>query len=187
MVTPPCGCSTCVPVDAGQPDTKVCPPVACPAIKCAYGTVPNADPCGCPSCALPDASTDSASNGCTGLDECACHATSNCTVLSPSCYCPFPQCGSGACVCGGGKFAGCAPANLATCANAKARVASLCPSLSTTALDNLCTQSDTTCATECLNEVSACSDISCSLCTACDCAGDKYMACVSKCKAAIAQ
>ena len=53
--TPVCGCPTCVPADAGTPDTVGCTPVLCPAIACLDGTIPNPDPCGCPICGSPDA------------------------------------------------------------------------------------------------------------------------------------
>lgn len=185
IVTPTCGCSTCVPVDAGAPDAKICPPVMCPAIACVYGTVPSPDPCGCPICAGPDAGADGAKPACVGLDECTCFATSSCGVIAEACWCPFPQCAAdGACGCGGGHFVGCAPAGLTTCAAARSRVGSLCPNLKGATWDNLCQQSDP-CITKCLNEVSTCGDISCSMCEACDCAGDAFLRCRTECKAAL--
>ena len=123
---------------------------------------------------------------CVGLDECTCQATSGCSVISDSCYCPYPQCGAnGACICGGGQFVGCAPASLTTCTDAKARVAGLCPQLQGPTWDGLCSVSDSVCVTKCLNELGSCSDISCTLCETCDCASDPYMRCVSNCKNAL--
>jgi hypothetical protein len=187
LVTHPCACPTCEPIDGGQPDVVGCPPVACPAIACAGGMVPNPDPCGCPLCAPLDAAPDTAKLACVDLAECTCQATSGCSPIAEACYCP--QCGSDpdVCKCSGGRFLGCAPASLATCTAAKARVAALCPQFSGTIWDNLCAQSDSACATKCLNEVNACGDMSCSLCAACDCAGDRYMTCLGKCPSALAR
>jgi hypothetical protein len=61
MISPPCGCGGCVPVDggtsdAGKPDALVICNVMCPMIACTYGYLPNPEPCGCPKCApTPDA------------------------------------------------------------------------------------------------------------------------------------
>jgi hypothetical protein len=188
IVTPTCGCPACVPMDAGQPDAIICPPIACPAIGCVGGTVPNPEPCACPICAPADAAVETSKPACVGLDECACHATSGCRAIAgPPCYCPPPECTPTVlCACGGGKFIGCAPANLATCADAKARVAGLCPSLNGPTFDSLCDQSDSACITECLNEVTSCSDVYCTFCEACDCATDPFMSCRGKCNSSLA-
>jgi len=58
LVSPPCGCTGCMPVDggtsdAGKPDAPVICNVMCPMIACTYGYLPNPEPCGCPSCAPP--------------------------------------------------------------------------------------------------------------------------------------
>ena len=186
IVTPPCGCPSCVPVDAGASDTVVCPPVACPAIACANGTAANPAPCGCPICAPGDAAGETQQVACVGLDECACFTASGCSVIANACYCPFPQCSpNGACVCGGGQFIGCAPTNLTTCTAAKARVAALCPQLHGATFDNLCTQSETACVAKCLNDVGACGEVGCAFCEACDCAGDAFSTCVGKCRSAL--
>jgi Tfp pilus assembly protein PilX len=105
-----------------------------------------------------------------------------------ACYCPFPQCGSGACICGGGKFIGCAPVALATCAAATARVAALCPELVGTRFDNFCTSTsdNSGCVTKCLNQVTACGDLVCSSALACDRATDLYTMCMGACKSALA-
>jgi hypothetical protein len=61
MLSQPCGCGGCVPVDggtsdAGKPDTPVICYVMCPMMACTYGHLPTPAPCGCPSCApAPDA------------------------------------------------------------------------------------------------------------------------------------
>jgi hypothetical protein len=194
MVTPACGCPTCVPADAGATDLEACPPVNCPAIRCAYGIAPNPDPCACPQCALPDAaadtsgpSPDGAKLACVDLDECTCQAQSGCGAVTESCYCPFPKCGSGACICGGGRFLGCVPSGLATCASARDRVAGLCPQLAGTSFDKLCDQADTRCTVKCLAEVGSCADIFCGFCTTCDCMADPYSACVANCTASLTQ
>lgn len=189
VVTPPCGCPICVPVDAGAPDAVICPHVACPAIECVGGTVPNPNPCGCPICAPADAAAaETAKLGCVNLDECTCRLTSGCTAIAESCYCPYPHCDqSGACVCGGGQFIGCAPVDLATCTNAKARVAGLCPHLSGSTFDTLCQRSDSACVTKCLNEVSSCGDVACAFCEACDCVADGFSACVGSCNTALGE
>jgi hypothetical protein len=189
LVPRECSCPVCVPVDAGTADASACPPVACPAIRCAYGTIPSSDPCDCPTCALPDAGTDSSPSPCSALDECACADANGCAVLAEACYCPFPQCNpNGACICGGGKFVGCVPAGLDSCPDAKARVADLCPSLAGPVLDDLCDRTDDTlCITKCLDELDSCSDIFCSLCVDCDCAVDDFSMCVAQCRTRLAQ
>jgi len=188
LVPRECSCPVCVPVDGGTPDAPACPPVACPAIGCAYGTIPSSDPCGCPTCARPDAGTDSSPSPCSALDECACTTTNGCASLTEACYCPFPKCGeNGACICGGGKFVDCVPADLATCPDAKARVADLCPSLAGPALDDLCNPADTLCITKCLDEMDSCDDIVCSLCVDCDCALDSFSMCVAQCRTDLAK
>ena len=183
VVTPACGCPTCVPVDAGQSDAIVCPPIGCPTVACANGTT--RDLCGCFIC-VEDAGTDAAKLACIGLDECTCGKTSGCASIAEACYCPYPQCGNdGACICGGGQFIGCAPANLATCTAAKARVATLCPQLKGATFTGLCQQTDSACVTKCLNDATSCTDVFCSFCEGCDCASDAFMACRAKCTAAL--
>ena len=44
---------------------------------------------------------------CADLGECACITSLKCKPLTEACYCPFPQCGEGMCLCGGGKYLGC--------------------------------------------------------------------------------
>jgi hypothetical protein len=229
LLSQPCACPICVAVDAGQPDTGLCPPT-CPVVKCAYGSVrdpvcgcsiciePDAGvgkdatpiedaspdaclalpcanplcpagtrtvthPCACPTCEPVDAGVDAEKMACVGLDECACLRTKGCVAVAESCYCPYPQCDpSGACFCGGGKYLSCAPEQLEECTAAKDRVAKLCPNLSGPSFDGLCKGTDNACVTKCLKEVNACSDISCSMCEACDCASDAFMRCRSTCK-----
>jgi hypothetical protein len=76
---------------------------------------------------------------------------------------------------------------LGTCAAAKARVAGLCPDISGATFDDLCQQSDAGCITKCLNDVTSCGDVRCSFCEICDCAGDAFATCRSKCRSALAQ
>jgi len=183
----PCGCPICAPrPDAGVLDAIACPPIACPAIGCPYGELPNPDPCGCPICApRPDAGVDGGKMACVDLDECRCRAANGCAFLAESCYCPYPQCGAGACVCGGGKFIGCVPVNLSTCDAAKARVAELCPSLHGPTFDKLCEQSSATCITKCLGDVTSCDDVFCTFCEDCKCTADPFSTCVASCSAAL--
>ena len=48
--------------------------------------------------------------GCIGLDECSCWGRrADCQPIAENCWCPLPKCAPGACICGGGKFLGCAP------------------------------------------------------------------------------
>lgn len=182
----PCGCPICATHDAGVSDTAVCS-VLCPNLVCSSGIVPSPEPCGCPTCApTTDGGPDGSKLACVGLDECACHAATGCAPIADACYCPYPQCSSaGACVCGGGKFIGCAPSGLTTCTDAKARVASLCPQIGGSIWDAVCNQSDSGCIAACLNQVSACSDIACAMCEACDCASDSFTRCVATCKSAL--
>jgi len=189
VTTPPCGCPTCEAVDAGQADADICPPIACPALACAGGMIPNpADPCGCPICAPSDASADTEMLDCVGLDECTCFLTSGCSVVTDTCYCPFPNClQGGACRCGGGKVLGCAPQGLTTCTAAKARVAAMCPTLSGATFDSVCQQRDSVCVEECFNEVTSCRDVGCAFCEACDCAGDRFDTCRAKCRSLLAE
>jgi hypothetical protein len=191
----PCGCPICALPDAGT--AKDATADACIALPCAYplcapGYIVMDIPCGCPRCvpvdagqpdAVSDTGTDTSRLDCVGLDECTCFKTNGCMSVSEACYCPFPTCSTaGACVCGGGRFLGCAPSNLTTCAAAQARVSALCPSLKGTTYSGLCQQNASACITKCLNEVTSCSDIACTACDGCDCAGDRFSACVSVCK-----
>jgi hypothetical protein len=194
----PCGCPICGPpysVDAGtaRDGRKIDGPppcrIACPALACPGGYLPNPDPCTCPVCAptsdaavAKDVGGETSPASCTGLDECACFTTTGCTPIAEPCWCPFPQCNSsGACICGGGRFFACAPQAIATCAGAKARVAALCPTLKGPTFDGLCTRPAPACVTKCLAEVSSCSDVFCSFCETCDCAGDQFSNCYAQC------
>jgi len=191
----PCGCPICASPDAGT--VKDAPADACLALPCAYplcplGTTIMTPPCGCPTCVpidagqsdvAPGTGTDTSKLDCVGLDACSCFKSDGCASISEACYCPFPTCSTnGACVCGGGRFIGCAPASLTTCAAAQARVSTLCPSLKGTNYSGLCQQTASLCITNCLNEVTSCGDIACSACDLCGCAGDRFSACVAACK-----
>lgn len=192
---PVCGCETCLAPDAGPEAgggievardalADACLALPCALPLCAPGDVIVDHPCGCPTCERGDASADSGQLACVGLTECACRA-SDCHVLSEACYCPFPQCGSGSCFCGGGKFIGCAPVGLDTCAAAKKRLADLCPTLRGNTWKGLCQQSDRPCVTKCLNDVGTCDQAVCSFCEGCDCASDAFTTCVSSCERAL--
>lgn len=189
---PVCGCPTCIDPDAGvgkdaAPSKDVAPDVClqppCLPVLCPAGTRAVEHACACPTCEPVDAGADAEKSSCAGFDECRCFLANGCSVIAESCYCPYPKCSQGgACVCGGGKFVGCAPVGLGTCAAAKARVAGLCPTLPGPFLDGLCTGTDSACVTKCLNEVTSCDDLSCSSCEACRCAADAFMRCRDACQ-----
>lgn len=71
----------------------------------------------CAACAAPPGSDEGdmsrppedLASDCAALTECACRSRTGCQVIAEPCYCPFPQCGEGACICGGGRYLGCAP------------------------------------------------------------------------------
>jgi len=191
----PCSCPICAPADAGT--VKDATTDACLALPCAYplckpGETIVTPTCGCPTCVPADAGQvevareagiDTSTLDCVGLDACACLATSHCSSLSEACYCPYPACGAGGeCFCGGGQFIACVPAGLTTCDAAKARVSTLCPTLKGMTYDGLCQQTASVCITKCLNEVTACSDIACTACDTCGCAGDRFSGCVAACR-----
>jgi hypothetical protein len=183
----PCSCPICEPSDAGTAKDVTsdgCVPVPCALPKCSDGYQLVNPPCGCPTCVPIDAGSETAQPDCTALDECSCLTSSHCRAISQACYCP--QCsGSVVCKCGGGKFVGCASPELATCTNAQARVAALCPQLADTSFSKVCDQSASECVTRCLNEVTSCDDIFCTFCEACDCATDSYYTCLGNCKTAL--
>lgn len=194
---PLCGCPTCAPPDAGPDQGKTdagkdAPADACIALPCAYplcaaGYAVVTHDCGCPTCEPVDAGVDGSKLDCTSLDECSCVSANGCSVIAESCYCPYPKCSQdGACVCGGGKFLGCAPIKVSTCAAAKARVAGMCPSLSGATFASLCAQSESACTTKCLNDVTSCSQVSCSFCEGCGCMADAFQTCLAKCQASLA-
>jgi hypothetical protein len=160
--------------------------VACLGLGCSEGAIRSRS--SGDSAVLPsDAGADARALDCAGLDECTCVKANGCSVITDTCYCPFSKClQGGACGCGGGKFLGCAPVHLNTCAAAKARVAGMCPTLSGTTFDGLCQESDSACVTACLNDVTACEDVRCTFCEICDCAGDAFSTCRAKCRSALA-
>ena len=136
-----------------------------------------------PSIAI-EAGGEVSSPECVGREECTCVATSGCAAIAESCWCPSPKCEASAnCVCGGGRFISCAPANWSTCATAKARIGALCPSINSETFKSLCDSPMVPCTTKCLAEVKSCIEVSCSFCDACDCAGDAYGACYQQCVA----
>ena len=185
-----CGCPICAPApDAGVKDAAAdaCLALPCLPIVCGDRELMVTHPCGCPTCApLPDAGTDSGKLACVDLDECTCLNTKGCTFIAEACYCPT-QCTSVVCVCGGGKFLGCAPQAQGTCATARERVAGLCPALKGAVFDGLCQQTDSLCVTKCLNAVVSCGDLTCSMCEGCDCASDPFMRCRAECGKVLAQ
>jgi hypothetical protein len=66
-----------------------CPPVACPALACLSGTIPNPDPCVCPSCASPDAAVkDATADACLALPCAYPLCKPGETIVTPTCGCP---------------------------------------------------------------------------------------------------
>ena len=57
----------------------------------------------------------------------------------------------------------------------------LCPAISGPTFDGVCTWPAIECVTQCLAEVSSCSDVGCTFCEACDCAGDRFFTCDQQC------
>jgi hypothetical protein len=118
--------------------------------------------------------------GCSSLDECACYKTAGCAAVAEDCWCPA-ACGV-KCFCGGGRFFGCVPLDLAKCTGAADRVTALCPSLAAD-VRTLCPASDDACSTKCLNDVTLCDDLLCSTCQDCKCKQDKFGSCLEVCLA----
>jgi hypothetical protein len=196
-------------VDGGKPDGPPPCRIACPMlVDCVGGYLPNPDPCTCPICAPnSDAGVANDAGGpdtpptcppvvCSALTCPVCPPISRvdsgtatdggktdtplvCNVLCPvlACvggYLPNPEpCGCP--ICATNPDAG------TTCADAKARVAALCPTISGPTFDGLCTWPAIECVTQCLAEVSSCSDVGCTFCEACDCAGDRFFTCYQQC------
>jgi hypothetical protein len=165
----PCGCPICVPnpdagiaEDAGGPDTPpTCPPVMCSALTCPV----------CPPISRVDSGTATDGGKPDGPPPCriACPMLDCVGGYLPNpdpCTCPV-----------------CAPPPDAgiTCADARARVAALCPTIGGPTFDEVCTWSAPECVTQCLAEVSSCSDVGCTFCESCDCAGDRFFTCYQQC------
>ena len=63
------------------------------------------------------------------------------------------------------------------------QVAKLCPDVAA-AVTHLCTSSPVECIAKCLNEVTSCSDLACTICTTCAC-GDAFSRCFDDCRLAL--
>jgi hypothetical protein len=195
-------------VDGGKPDGPPPCRIACPMLDCVGGYLPNPDPCTCPVCAPPpDASVAKDAGGpdtpptcppvmCSALTCPVCPPISRvdsgaatdggkpdtpviCNVMCPTMACtygylPNPEpCGCP--ICAPHPDAG------ITCADAKARVAGLCPAISGPTFDGVCTWPAIECVTQCLAQVSSCSDVGCAFCENCDCVGGPFNTCYQQC------
>jgi hypothetical protein len=129
---------------------------------------------------VPASAIDSAA-GCSSLGSCDCIATRGCAPIAEGCWCPT-ECGI-VCGCGGGRYVGCTAVGLQTCTGASDRVAKLCPDIAA-GVAHLCTSSPVECITKCLDEVSSCADLACTLCTTCAC-GDAFSLCFDDCRQAL--
>jgi hypothetical protein len=125
---------------------------------------------------------DGGSIACSSLDECACFKTSGCAAIAEPCWCPA-ACGV-QCFCGGGRYFGCVPSGLSTCAAASDRVGKLCPNLAAD-VTALCPSSGEECTTKCLNEVTSCDDLMCTTCKDCKCMQDSFGRCLEACMLAM--
>ena len=150
----------------------------------------------------------STANACGRLTACQCLNTRGCLPISTACWCPFPDCGPGACACGGGAFLACVPATGCTppgcrlvdsiagpdlkgcyrcqkpadCAAARARLQTACQ-FSEAWIGGLVCDKRPDCVFQCLSAVNVCTDVGCDFCTTCDCAGtnNALARCYRKC------
>jgi len=120
-----------------------------------------------------------AESACLTLGSCDCMANPDCAPIAESCWCPT-ECGV-VCTCGGGRYWGCAPAGLATCAGARDRLAKLCPDVAG-GVTQLCESSSGECIAKCLNDFTSCHDIECAFCTVCPGCASIYHRCFDECR-----
>lgn len=144
---------------------------------------------------------------CIGQSECACLASPSCQPIAEACWCPS-ACDGRTCLCGGGRFFGCAPrasgcaptvtcgpagrtsqdaAGCVTCtlktdcAQAAEALKDGCPQ-KRMYLDGLSCARAPDCVLRCINAVRTCEDVGCGLCTTCRCINPGvFEQCVAKC------
>lgn len=138
----------------------------------------------------PDGSTPAA---CSSLGACACMAASDrCAVQAEACWCPSECDPNIACVCGGGRFLACQDKDVvAICADWLTAVQSQCAGQSFVQyIGDLCsTAANPLCVSSCLANLKnngSCSEIDCSFCPVCDCAGltgqSAFASCIAACR-----
>lgn len=139
----------------------------------------------------PDAATTTVP--CSALGACECMAaTDRCAPRTEPCWCPSECDPQIACICGGGEFLACEDRSVITaCSNELTAVQARCagqPFLQEIASICVNTRGDPTCTAACLAKLSAggsCSEIDCSFCPTCDCAGpatpSPFAACYDAC------
>ena len=155
---------------------------------------------------LPDAQL----SGCTAWSECECRAHAECTAVTEACYCP-PGCGSPdpQCLCGGGRYFGCAPVashcgglaclpaqpptgpdgrgcyacgTATSCAEGRAAILGNCRQ-SEALLFGLRCDKNPTCVLGCMQKLAKCDDVGCAFCATCDCAANTpFATCVFACQ-----
>jgi hypothetical protein len=135
----------------------------------------------------PDGSTTGA---CATLGACECMAASDrCSAQVEACWCPSECDPNIACICGGGRFLGCADkAVVASCTNELAAVEAKCTGQPgfVQYLGDICSSSNPSCVAGCLanlKNTGSCTEIDCNFCPVCDCAGTTtpFVACLSAC------
>jgi hypothetical protein len=139
----------------------------------------------------PDGSTQP--GACASLGACECMAASDrCSARTEACWCPSECDPRIACVCGGGRFLACEEkATVASCANALAAVQSKCAGQPFVEwIADMCSQTalEPSCVAGCLTRLQttgSCSEIDCSFCGVCDCAGpatpSPFSTCLANC------
>jgi hypothetical protein len=131
---------------------------------------------------------------CTAMGACECRAASDrCAPRTEACWCPSECDPQIACVCGGGKFVACEDrAVINICADWLSAVQAKCAGQSFVQyIGDLCTGTagDALCISSCLanlKETGSCSEIDCSFCPVCDCAGlapvSPFASCLQACR-----
>jgi hypothetical protein len=136
----------------------------------------------------PDGST---TTPCSAMGACACMAASDrCSPRVEACWCPTECAPNIECFCGGGHFLACENRTITTtaCADELARVQTMCAGMAFAgSIGTLCNVNPL-CIAGCLDQlatVPSCSQIDCSFCQTCDCAGpttpSAFRTCVTDC------
>jgi len=132
---------------------------------------------------------------CTAMGACECMAASDrCAPRTEACWCPSECDPQIACICGGGKFVACEDRSvIAICSEWLTAVQSKCAGQSFVQyISGLCTETssgDPLCTANCLANLKdngSCSEIDCSFCPVCDCAGpvasSPFASCLQACR-----